>query len=136
MALAVFFGVSGRVFGAVEDMQALINDFAGGEALLTGRVTLTIPEVAENGFSVPMSITVDSPMSDDDYVESVLVLAEENPNIRISTFRFTPASGDARVSTRMRLARTQDVLALARMSDGSYHQAVQHVRVTVGGCGV
>ncbi len=140
LALASFFGINGainsRAFAAVEDIETLINDFTQGNTLQTGRVVLDIPDVAENGFSVPMSVTVESPMSHDDYVTSVLVLAEENPNLRISTFHFTPASGRASVSTRMRLARTQDVLALARMSDGSYHKAVKAVKVTIGGCGV
>jgi len=135
LAVAGFFGTTSRVFAAVEDIEKAIGDFSGGESVQDGTITLTTPEIAENGNSVPISVSVDSPMSDDSYVESVMILAEGNPSPEVATFHFTPASGVAEASTRMRLAQTQNVVAVARMSDGSFHKAVSNVKVTIGGCG-
>jgi len=104
-------------------------------AVETGRIKLTAPEIAENGNSVPVSVLVDSPMTEDDYVESVLLLAEGNPSPDVATFNFTAASGKALGSTRMRLAQTQDVIAIAKMSDGTLYRDSRNVKVTIGGCG-
>ena len=84
---------------------------------------------------MPISVSVDSPMTDDSYVESVMILAEGNPNPDVATFHFTPASGVARASTRMRLAKTQNVIAVAKMNDGSVFTDTRNVKVTIGGCG-
>jgi sulfur-oxidizing protein SoxY len=100
-----------------------------------GPLTLTTPEIAENGNSVPVSFTVESPMTEDDYIESVSIMAGDNPNPEVATFHFTPASGLAKASTRMRLARTQDVYAVAKTSTGKVFQVSNNVKVTIGGCG-
>ena len=135
LAVAGFFGATGRVFATVDDVEEAIIEFSGGGAVQDGTITLTMPEIAENGNSVPVSIAVDSPMTDDNYVESVLLLAEGNPNPDVVTFHFTPASGKAMSTTRMRLAQTQRVVAVAKMSDGSLYKDTRNVRVTIGGCG-
>jgi len=96
---------------------------------------LNAPEIAENGNSVPVSVTVDSPMTADSYVESITLFAEENPLPQVITFNFSPASGEAFASTRMRLARTQNVIAVAKLSDGSVVSDTRNVKVTIGGCG-
>lgn len=112
-----------------------LMEFTGGKAPATGRITLTAPEIAENGNTVPISVTVDSEMTEASYVESVTLLADGNPNPAVATFHFTPMSGAATATTRMRLAKTQNVLAVAKMSDGSVFMDKKLVKVTIGGCG-
>jgi sulfur-oxidizing protein SoxY len=120
---------------AANDYEAEIAAFTGGAEPEMGRVALDVPEIAENGNTVPMGVTVESPMTADDYVEEVLVLASENPNAGVATFHFSPKSGRAEASTRIRLASTQEVVAVAKMSDGSFYMDRKQVRVTIGGCG-
>lgn len=134
LAVGAFFS-NGRVFATVEQVEAAIAEFAGGKSPAEGTLSLTTPEIAENGNSVPISIQVDSPMTDQDYVDSVLILAEGNPNPDVVTFRFSAASGEAKASTRMRLAKTQNVVAIAKMSNGDLYKASNNVKVTIGGCG-
>lgn len=134
MAITALLG-STRALASVEDVQKAIEEFTGGKAPAEGVVTLTTPEIAENGNSVPISVSVESPMSEEDYVESVMILAEDNPSALVATFHFSPASGEAIASTRMRLARTQNVLAVAKMSNGDVYSATNNIKVTIGGCG-
>jgi sulfur-oxidizing protein SoxY len=115
--------------------QEKIKEFTGGKAAKEGKITLDLPEIAENGNTVPISLSVDSPMSKDDYVKRVLVVADGNPRGGVATFHFSPGSGVAEASTRMRLAKTQNVVAVAEMSDGSFYTASKQVKVTIGGCG-
>jgi sulfur-oxidizing protein SoxY len=98
-------------------------------------VKLDLPEIAENGNTVPMTVTVESPMSEQSHVTEVLVLADGNPNAGVATFHFSPASGVAEANTRIRLAATQNIIAIARMNDGSFAMATKQVKVTIGGCG-
>jgi sulfur-oxidizing protein SoxY len=112
-----------------------LMEFTGGKTPAMGKVSLTAPEIAENGNTVPVSVSVDSAMTEQDYVQSVMLLADGNPNPAVATFNFTPQSGVAGASTRMRLAKTQNVLAVARMSDGSFYMDKKLVKVTIGGCG-
>lgn len=125
----------GRALASPEDAKALIDSFTGGAAPATGTITLKTPEIAENGNTVPISFSVDSPMTEDSYVESVMIVAEQNPLPNVATFHFTPASGIAKASTRMRLAKTQNVIAVAKMSDGSVFSETKNIKVTIGGCG-
>jgi len=106
----------------------------GGKAT-EGKVALDLPEIAENGNTVPFTITVESPMTDTDHVKSVSLFSTGNPQPVIGTFYFTPASGKATVSGRMRLAKTQDLVALAETSDGKLFTGKRTVKVTIGGCG-
>jgi sulfur-oxidizing protein SoxY len=122
-------------FGETNGFEEVIKQFAGGRAPVEGRVNLDLPKIADDGGSVPMTITIDSPMTEDSHVTDVLVLAEENPRPRVATFHFSPANGVAEVSTRIRLAKTENVIAIAKMSDGSIYMAKKEVTVTVGGCG-
>ncbi|NNE24578.1 MAG: thiosulfate oxidation carrier protein SoxY [Rhizobiales bacterium] len=118
-----------------EDAMAVLDKFTGGKAPAEGKVTLKMPEIAENGNTVPLSISVDSPMTADNYVKRVVIVAEGNPRPEVATLHFSPKSGVAEASTRMRLAKTQNVVALAEMSDGSFHMVKRQVKVTIGGCG-
>ena len=98
-------------------------------------MSLNAPEIAENGNTVPISVSVESAMSGDDLVESVMLVADGNPNPAVATFHFTEMSGKAEATTRMRLAKTQNVIAVARMKDGSVFSDTKLVKVTIGGCG-
>jgi sulfur-oxidizing protein SoxY len=122
-------------FASVEETQKMIDDFAGGQELQSGKLTLTAPEIAENGNTVPITVEVDSAMEGDDLVQSVMILAEDNPRPEVATFNFTAMSGTAAATTRMRLARTQNVVALAKMADGTVYMDRKEVKVTIGGCG-
>ena len=120
---------------AANNAQDLIKAFTGGKQATEGKVKLDLPEIAENGNTVPMTVTVESPMSEQSHVTEVLVLADGNPNAGVATFHFSPASGVAEANTRIRLATTQNIIAIARMNDGSFAMATKQVKVTIGGCG-
>ncbi|WP_454747437.1 thiosulfate oxidation carrier protein SoxY [Ciceribacter selenitireducens] len=122
-------------FADVPATEKRIADFAGGKTPETGKITLTAPEIAENGNTVPISVDVESAMKDGDLVESVMIVADGNPNPEVVTFHFTALSGSASATTRIRLAKTQNVIAVARMADGSVYIDKKEVKVTIGGCG-
>jgi len=135
-AVLALSGLAGRpAFATPEETEKSLMAFTGGKTPGTGKISLTAPEIAENGNTVPVSVSVDSPMTADDHVVAVMLLAESNPNPGVITFNFTPMSGIAAASTRMRLAKTQKVIAVARMSDGSVFMDKKLVKVTIGGCG-
>ena len=140
-ALALGAGAVGAIaFGAPQalaknDSEEIIKKFTGGKAPVQGKIKLDLPEIAENGNTVPMTVTVESPMTEQSHVTDVLVLASENPRSGVAIFHFTPASGVAEANTRIRLASTQDVIAVAKMNDGSFFTASKQVKVTIGGCG-
>jgi sulfur-oxidizing protein SoxY len=112
-------------------LRAILGDAKPTEA----KLTFEMPEIAENGNTVPFSVRVDSPMTDQDFVKAIHIISTGNPQPGVATFRFTPQSGRAMVSSRMRLARTQDVIALAEISDGKFLLLKRAVKVTIGGCG-
>ncbi|WP_172294594.1 thiosulfate oxidation carrier protein SoxY [Pseudoruegeria sp. HB172150] len=110
---------------AVEDDIAA---FTGGAEVGSGGVTLTAPEIAENGNTVPIEVSAPG-------AASILVLAAGNPNPGVATFNFGPLAASQTASTRIRLAGTQDVVAIAKMADGSFASDRKEVKVTIGGCG-
>ena len=116
-------------------MDEEIKKVVGDRTVQEGRITLDLPQIAENGNTVPIEVAVDSPMTEKDYCKAVHVFADGNPLPDVARFHFTPASGKAAAATRMRLAKTQNVIALAEMSDGSIFSAQAAVKVTIGGCG-
>jgi sulfur-oxidizing protein SoxY len=118
-----------------DDLRAAMKKYTNGAEPKTGRVTLTMAEVAENGATVPYTVKVDSPMTEADHVKTIYILADGNAFPEAANFHLTPDCGVAEVSGRMRLAKTQNVYALAAMSDGSFYMAKTEVKVTVGGCG-
>jgi sulfur-oxidizing protein SoxY len=134
LALAVV-GPALRANAAVAEAEAKLAEFAGGAAPQTGKITLDVPEIAENGNNVPVSFRVDSAMEGSDLVESVIIVTDGNPNPVVSTFTFTAMSGAAAAMTRARLSKTQNVIAMARMADGSVYMDRKEVKVTIGGCG-
>lgn len=110
---------------AVDDAIAA---FTGGAAITDGGVDLTAPEIAENGNTVPVEVGADGAVA-------ILVLAAGNPTPAVATFKFGKLAGARSASTRIRLAGTQDVVAIAQMEDGSFKRAQANVKVTIGGCG-
>lgn len=105
-----------------------------GATPVTGKVTLELPEIAENGNFVPLTVVVDNPMTQEDHVTAIHVLSTSNPVARVVTFHLSPINGAAKVQSRMRLAKTQEVVALARLSGGAVLAAAATVKVTIGGC--
>jgi sulfur-oxidizing protein SoxY len=122
-------------FADEKAVEAELQKLFAGKAMAEGRLKLDIPQIAENGLVVPLNIEVESPMTAQDHVKAVHVFADGNPLPQVVTFRFSPASGRAAASTRIRLAKTQQILAVAQMSNGSLHTAKAEVKVTIGGCG-
>lgn len=117
------------------EVDKLIKSFAGGAKVESGTVSLSTPEIAENGNTVPVSVSVESPMTKEDHVQAVMLLAAGNPRPGLVTFHFTPLSGEASATTRIRLAKTQDVIAVAKTSTGKVFMEKKTVKVTIGGCG-
>jgi sulfur-oxidizing protein SoxY len=114
-----------------EVMKKILGDAKPTEA----KIMIDMPEIAENGNTVPFTVAVESPMSEKDYVKTVHVLANGNPQANVGAFNFTPLSGKASLQSRMRLAKTQDVYAIAELSDGKFLMSKRTVKVTIGGCG-
>src|SRR5216683_8333525 len=132
-AFAAGLGLTVGPAHALNDFADQIKKFTDGKAPVEGRVKIELPELAENGNTVPLSVAVDGAMAGDTHVQEILVVAPANPNARVIRFRFSPASVPE-ASTRIRLAETQDVIAVAKLSDGSFFQALRQIKVTIGGC--
>lgn len=115
-------------------MQAAVKAVAGEAPISKGRIKIELPPLVENGNAVPLAITVESPMTDADHVKAIHVFTEKNPQPNVVSFHLGPRSGTANVSTRMRLADTQIVLAVAEMSDGSFWRDEVEVVVTMAAC--
>jgi sulfur-oxidizing protein SoxY len=134
-AAALLAQFAARPVSATPDAaKALLQSLAKG-APKEGRIAIRAPEIAENGSAVPITVAVDSPMTDKDYVKAIHVVADGNPNPGVASFMLTPLSGKAEVQLRVRMASTQKVIALAEMSDGSLWTLAREVKVTIGGCG-
>ena len=115
--------------------DALKRVVGDAQPISNGKLMLDLPEIAENGNMVPITVSVDSPMTEQEHVKAIHVIATANPRPNVATFRFTLLSGRASASSRMRLAGTQDVIALAELSDGKFLMTRRPVKVTIGGCG-
>ena len=100
-----------------------------------GPLKLEIPSIAENGLVVPLAVEMDSPMTEADHVTAIHIFADGNPVPTVATFHFTPDSGKAAASIRIRLAQTQNVIAIAETTTGGLFRAQSEVKVTIGGCG-
>ena len=117
-----------------EDADKAIQVLTGGAKLNPGRVTLVIPPLVENGNLVVLKVSVESPMTTNDYVKAIHVIAEGNPLPNIFTAFLTPRSGTATITTRVRLADSQRVWAIAQMSNGSFWQGSAETLVTLSAC--
>ncbi|WP_295646562.1 SoxY-related AACIE arm protein [uncultured Methylibium sp.] len=116
------------------ELEAAIRGFAGAAAVQVGRVTLDIAPLVENGNAVPVSVGVDSPMSATDHVKRIALFNERNPQREVAVFHLGPHAGRASIATRIRLATSQQLVALAEMSDGSVWSRRVDVIVTLAAC--
>ena len=115
-------------------LQAAIKRFAGGAPVRDGGVRIEVAELVENGNVVPVTVSFDSPMTPADHVVALAIFTERNPLPDVAVFRLGPRAGRASVSTRMRLATTQKVVAAALLSDGSCRTSAVEVIVTLAAC--
>ncbi len=141
MLLAGFAGMAATAMGVSlaeatpEQVAEEIKKATGGKAAADGKIKLDLPSIAENGLVVPLNFEIESPMTEKDYVKTVSFYAEGNPNPGLAVFHFTPLIPKASAQIRIRLAQTQNILAVAEMSDGTFYMAKKEVKVTIGGCG-
>jgi len=115
-------------------LDAAIDSFTGGATVREGRVKFEISPLVGNGNAVPVSVEVESPMTETDHVRRIALFNEKNPQAEIAVFHLGPRSGQARVATRIRLAASQTVVALAETSDGAFWSARAKVIVTLAAC--
>jgi sulfur-oxidizing protein SoxY len=115
-------------------MQEAIRKVVGDASIQRGKVKLDLPPLIDNGNVVALSVSVESPMTATDYVKAIHVFNEKNPQPNIVSVQLGPRAGRASISTRIRLADSQTVIAIAQLSDGSFWQTSQDVIVTVAAC--
>jgi sulfur-oxidizing protein SoxY len=125
---------SGPAPATPEEMRAAIRKIVGTAQVRKGRIDLDVPPLVENGNTVSLVITVDSPMTAADYVKSIHVFNEKNPQPNVIGVHLGPRAGKAKIATRFRLADTQMVTAIAEMSDGSFWSASAELIVTMAAC--
>ncbi len=123
-----------RVVAERADVDASIASLFGGRKIREGRVKVELPPISENGYSVPLSVAVESPMTDTDHVVRIAVFAEENPLPDVARFEFGPNAGVAHVRTRIRLGDSQRIRAVAEMNDGSLWTGYAFTIVTLAAC--
>ena len=111
-----------------QSAEDIIKEFTGGANIGSGDIMLTTPEIAENGNTVPIGV-------ESKKATAIKILALGNPGPDVVTFKFGPLSATRSASTRIRLRKTQEVLAIAKLEDGSFIQDIKTVKVTIGGCG-
>jgi sulfur-oxidizing protein SoxY len=115
-------------------MDEAIRELIGEGTLERGKVKLELPSIVENGNTVPLTVSVDSPMTESDHVESIHIFNQKNPQPFVAAFHLGPRAGKAQVSTRIRLADSQRVVAIARLNDGSFWLDSADVIVTLAAC--
>ena len=115
--------------------MAAIEKVIGSKKPKEGRVKIDLLDIAENGSTVPMTVSVESPMNKNDYVKAMHFFADGNPLPDIATFNLGPHNGKAQISVRIRLAKTQHIVAVAEMNNGDTYIARRKIKVTIGGCG-
>ena len=125
---------SARAQDYTQELRAAVAVFAQGAAVQVGRVLIDIAELVDNGNAVPLGVTVQSPMTVSDHVVAIAVFNEKNPQRDVAMFRLGPRSGRAQVNTRVRLATSQKLVAVARMQDGSCWSGSVDVIVTIAAC--
>lgn len=121
-------------FADQEDLTQARTDLFGDRQITEGRVTVKLPPIAENGHSVPLKVSVDSPMTAEDHVNQIAIFSPRNPLPLIAQFHLTPLSGKAVVSSRIRMSGTQAIQAVAEMSDGTLWSGSMETVVTLAAC--
>ncbi len=117
-----------------EALAEAIREVTAGKELREGRVKLDAPPLIENGNTVPITVSVESPMTDADYVKAIHVFNEKNPQPHVFSAVLKPGNGRAQVGTRIKLADTQKIVAIAETSDGAFWSASASVIVTIAAC--
>jgi len=107
----------------------------GGKPVTEGKIAIEAPDTADNGLSVPLAITVDHPMDEDNYIKAIHILTEKNKNTNVATVHLTPMSGEAFYDTRIKLGGTQDVIVIAESSKGTLFVGKKHIKTLTSGCG-
>jgi len=129
----------GESFMFAADKEATVDEIVakatGGKGAKAEKISLIAPAIAENGAMVPLKVEVVSPMSDADYVKAIYIYAVGNPTPKVIGTTLSPANGKAYFSTRAKLSKSQDVVAIAELSNGTFVKDVKNIKVTVGGCG-
>ncbi len=115
-------------------MKQAIRQIVGEAAVKRGKIKLELPPLVENGNSVAMSVTVDSPMTAKDHVKAIHVVTEKNPQPNVISVQLGPRAGKADIQTRVRLADTQTAIAICELSDGSFWSDTVDVIITLGAC--
>ena len=118
----------------VSTTDPLIVSFTKGASVMPGRVKLDLPEIADTGYSVSLTVSVASPMTEADHVKTILVMAEKNPQRDVCWFYLGPRAGKAEVSSRIRLNGTQRVVAVAQLADGTFWSDAVHIEVHEAAC--
>ena len=136
--IAVFTGTA--VFPSISFAQSnqatdRINEITNGLGATESDIWLDLPEIAENGNQVKVSFEMDSPMTENDHIKTVYILADGNPSPNVAKFSFTPEMGSCSATTRMRLSKTQNVYLLAANNNEQFFMTYAKVKVTIGGCG-
>src|SRR4051794_27931207 len=126
--------IAGTGVSEAASMDEAIGALIGESTFRRGRVKLELPSIVENGNTVPLTVSVESPMTEADHVESIHIFNQKNPQPHIAAFHLGPRAGRARVATRIRLADSQRVVAVARLSDGSFWSESADVIVTLAAC--
>jgi len=122
-------------FATPDKVAEEIKKLYGDKALKDGKIKLDLPSIAENGLVVPLNFEVESPMTATDYVKAVHLFADGNPSVGLASFKFSPMAPKAAAQIRIRLAKTQNIVAVAEMSNGDLYTTKKEVKVTIGGCG-
>ena len=133
-AMAALPAFAQQQFARTQDVAPLIAKLANGVKPETGGIEVELPAVAENGNSVPLKVTVSSPMSEADHVDAIHIIADRNPRSLVATFNLGPGAGRAEITTRIRLAGSQRLTVLAALSGNRYRISQQDVLVTSAAC--
>ena len=140
-ALFMISGLTGSIilpsfsFSETNHVLKRIDEITNGLGAEESDIYFDLPEIAENGNQVKVSFEMDSPMTENDYIKQVYILADGNPSPNVAKFSFTPEMGSCSATTRMRLSKTQNVYLLAENSSGQFSMTKSKVKVTIGGCG-
>jgi len=122
--------------GKSAQFKSAFNALLGDATPLRGGVEMDLPDAVENGDYVPLALAIESPMTEENHVKAIHLLSTANPRADVATYHFTLLSGKARVISRMRLAMTQEVIAIAELSNGTFLMSARNVDVKIGGCGI
>jgi len=133
-ALGAWVRMGPAAAAAADELAAAVAGYTGGAPVQRGKVKLDIAELVDNGNVVPLTVTVDSPMTAGEHVRAIAIFNEKNPQREVAKFTLGPRAGKASVSTRMRLATSQQLVAVAQLSDGSFWSHTVNVIVTLAAC--